>query len=458
MKKVFCLLLAAAMLMTVFVGCGPTQRPGNDTEETIPDDGRTHLTFYAREFEEWANAHVKELVERFNQEQSDIYVTVKFFTGDTYSDALTVARENGKAPDVYMLEYGSLTTHAKNGYAAALNDLLPQEALDDLLDNVRQMVTYKDKIYAYPWVLEPATLLFYRKDILQSNGIEKVPQTWQELYDACAKLKTTRKLGEYCLGLPVSSVEYAWTTYGMQQNTCGALAVDDSWMVSNIENQGYKDLCEFFYTIYSNGYAPSAAITSEGYTYIVDALCKGTLAMTFGGSWSIAEIHQYFPEMADKIGVVPIPTRDGNSSITTSGNGGWTYCISGDSMKQTAAATFLKWLFVDDVERTGEYFLKAYNSKAPTSKALKTYLETAPSDVDPQWVEVMYDVAEKGIPEAQYPWDIAYAVGMMFETMQISHSAGSFEEVYSHALRTAKSTIDAVMSRVSYAGNPKYEP
>ena len=162
MKKVFCLLLAAAMLMTVFVGCGPTQRPGGDTEETIPDDGRTHLTFYAREFEEWANAHVKELVERFNQEQSDIYVTVKFFTGDTYSDALTVARENGKAPDVYMLEYGSLTTHAKIGYAAALNDLLPQEALDDLLDNVRQMVTYKDKIYAYPWVLEPATLLFYR--------------------------------------------------------------------------------------------------------------------------------------------------------------------------------------------------------------------------------------------------------------------------------------------------------
>lgn len=457
MKKFISLLLVAVMLVTMLAGCGSNSGPGGGTEETTPDDGRTHLTFYAREFEDWANAHVKDLVQRFNAAQSEIYVDVKFFTGDTYADALTVARENGKAPDVYMLEYGSLTIHAKNGYAAPLNELLPQEALDDLLDNVREMVTYKDKIYAYPWVLEPATLLFYRKDILQDNGISQPPQTWEELYDACAKLKSTRNLGEYCLGLPVSSVEYAWITYGMQQNTCGGLAVDDSWMVSNIENQGYKDLCEFFYTIYSNGYAPSAAITSEGYTYIVDALCKGTLAMTFGGSWSIAEIHQYFPEMADKIGVAPIPTRDGNSDITTSGNGGWTYCISNDSMKQEAAAAFLKWMFIDDVERAGEYFLKAYNSKAPTSNTLKTYLETAPSDVDPEWVEVMYDVAEKGIPEAQYPWDIAYAVGVMFETMQISHFSGSFDEVFSYALNTARSTIDSVMSRVSYEGNPKYE-
>lgn len=457
MKKLIALLLCLAMLATLFAGCAADPSADVPTE-SVPDDGRTVLTFYAREFEEWANAHVKELVERFNAEQSEIYVNVKFFTGDTYSDALTVARENGKAPDVYMLEYGSLTTHAKYGYAAPLDTLLGQETVDDLMENVRDMVTYKGQVYAYPWVLEPATLLFYRKDILEANGVTKVPETWQELYDACAKIKQTRNLGQYCLGLPVSSVEYAWITYGMQQNTVGGLAVDDSWMVSNVEAQGYKDLCEFFYTIYSNGYAPSAAITSEGYTYIVDALCKDTLAMTFGGSWSIAEIHQYFPEMADKIGVAPIPTRDGNgATTTTSGNGGWTFCISGDSRKQEAAAKFIKWMLVDDVERAGEYFLKAYNSKAPTNKSLKAYLETAPTTVNAEWIAVVNEVAEKGIPEGQYPWDIAYAVGQMFETMQISHSAGTFEEVYAHALSTAKNTIDSVMSRVSYEGNPKYK-
>ena len=449
MKRIICLVMALIVTVTMFASCG-----GGETE--LPKDGKIQLTFYAREFEDWANDHLRDLVARFNAESDTIQVNVKFFTSDTYSDGLTVARENGKAPDLYMLEYGSLYTHAKNGYAAKLDGLLPQEALDDIFENVRDMVSLDGNVYAYPWLLEPATLFFYRKDILQENGIAEPPATWDELYAACEAIKPTRDLDEYCLGLPVSGAEYAWITYGMQYNTCDGLAVDESWLNSNIENPGYKALCEFFYMIYSNGYAPKAAITSEGYTYIVDALCEGKLAMTFGGSWSIAEIYQYYPEMAEKIGVTVIPTQSGDSQKTTSGNGGWTYCISASSKQQEAAAEFLKWMFIDDTPRAAEYFLKAYNSKAPTNATLQQYLQTAESDVDPSWTQVVYDVAARGIPEASYPWDISFAVGQMFETMQNSWGSAPFEQLYASALEKAKSTIASVMSRSSYEGNPKY--
>lgn len=455
MKRIFSCILLLAMLAGLLSACAdkePEESNGGNNA------GKTTITLYAREFEQWANKHVQEMVDRFNAQSETIYVQVKFFSGDTYTDALTVARENGKSPDLYMLEYGSVFNHARYNYAAKLDDLLPQEALDDIPDNVRDMVSYKGGVYAYPWQIEPATLLFYRKDILNENGISSAPTTWQELYDACAKLKTTRDLGQYCLGLPVSSVEYAWVTYGMQMNTCGTLAVDDTWMVSNIENEGYKQLCSFFYEIYRNGYAPSAAITTEGYTYIVDALCEGKLAMTFGGSWSIAEIYQHYPEMAEKIGVTPIPTIDGDSSGVTSGIGGWTFCISSDSKKQEAAVEFLKWLLIDDAARAGEYFVKAYHSKAAPTASVQKYLQTVETSVDPEWIRVLNEVAATGIPEAQYPWDISYAVGQMFETMQVGASSSDFASLYASALDTAKRTIESVMNRTSYEGNPNLAP
>lgn len=460
MKKYISVCMAVLLLaVTLLSGCagGSSDETGDTGTPNHVDSDAVHLTFYAREFEEWSNAHMRELVERFNAEHTDIQVDLKSFASDVYVDGLTVARENGKAPDVYMLEYGSVYTHAKYGYAAPLNDLLPQSALDDLFENVRSMVSYDDKVYAYPWTLEPATLLFCRTDLLEACGVSTIPATWDELYEACAAVKPSLNLGQYCIGLPSGSVELAWTTYGLQYNTCGKLAVDDSWMVSNIEDPGYKEICRFLYNIYSNEYAPSAGISSEGYTDIVSALCEDKLAMCVGGSWSIAEIYQDYPEMADKISVSAIPTIDGDTQKTTSGNGGWTFCISEDSGKKEAAAEFIQWLFVDDPARAGEYFLKAYHSKSPTSNALKEYLEANPSEVDPAWAQVVNEVASQGIPEAQYPWDIAFAVGQMFEAIQVGAASSSFEDLYNSASATAKSSIDSVMSRTSYEGNPRYE-
>lgn len=448
--------LFAALMVTL--SCMPLVAcDGNGGQINKPN--ATKITLYTREFEQWSKDWLDDMVDDFNADPAneDVFVDVKFYTADTYLEALKVARENGKAPDIYISPHSDVYNLLSSHHAAPLNEYLSQAAIDDMVDSVKEMVTYDGKIYAYPWNLEPATLLFYRKDMLSEAGVANPPKTWDELYSACSKIKTTLDLGEYCIGLPLGAGELSWVTYGMQQNTTGGLAVDESWRESRIGHEGYRDIAEFFYNIYVNSYAPTAALTNEGYTYIVDALCEGKLAMTFAGAWCVAEIYDYMPEMVEKIGIVPIPTKSGDYSKTTSSNGGWSFFISEESKHKDLAGKFINWMFTEDAERTAKYFIKAYNSKAPTSKSVKDYLDTVQTEVPSEWISVINDVASKAIPEAQYPYDISLEFGKILETMQIKCKDNTFAALYDSSLTTAQNNIAIIMQRATYPTNPKYD-
>jgi len=461
MKMLKKISIIITLVLAIFIVASCEKNGNEDDNKNYVEEGATRITVYAREFEQWARKHLEGLVNEFNKDLTDgIQVQVKFYTQDTYADALTVARENGKAPDLYMATYGELYSNIRNNNAAAVDSYLSAEAKADIFDTALDLVTYDDKVYAYPWNLEPGSLFFYRKDVFSSLGITKVPKTWDELLAVCAKIKPTLTRGQYCLGLPLGGIECAWATYGMQQNTTGGLALDETWKNHRLDEPGYKQLAKFFYDVYVNDYAPTAALTAEGYTYIVDALCDEKLAMTFAGSWCIAEIYDYTnnnEEIIKNIGVAPIPTIDGDHSKITSSNGGWCYCISEQSKNKDKAARFLNWMLAENTERTASYFVAAYNSKAPTTKSVKTYLDSKDSKVPNEWINVVNDVASKGIPEAIYPFDISLEVGKILERMQLQCKTEPFDILYGKALNDAKNNIETIMQRTTYPSNPKYK-
>lgn len=465
MKKV---LLVLPMLLTALVatGCGGGGQGGGGKEYV--EEGATKITIYSREFESWSKAHLKELVNRFNMNLNDgIQVSVNFYTQANYATALTVARENGRAPDLYISTYAELyNSHIQGHHAAQLDKYLSAEKKSDILPAYLEMVTYDDHVYAYPWNVEPGSMLFYRKDMLQKAGVTSVPKSWNELYEVCNKLVTSKTIGkgQYACGLPLGSAECTWVTFGMQQNTTGGLLLEDDWRTLRLNQepsaQGFKDIAEFFYNMYSNDYSQTGGLTSEGYTYIVDALCDDTLAMTFSGSWGFAEIFDYTKgdqSIVDKIGVAPIPTKDGDQSKCTSANGGWCYAMSEESKNKDLAAKFLNWMLMDDAERTSEYFVKAYHSKAAPLKSVQDVLKNTKLNVPQDWYDTCNSVANLGIPEATYPWDVANEYGKIIETMELNCKKGSFESLYAAALSTAVNNINTIMQRASYPENPKHK-
>ncbi len=444
--SVILLLAMAAGIVGLLAGC---------QEQGAVEEGATKVTLYARSFDQWSNEYLQDQVNEFNKIMDDgIQLEVKFFTDSAYNDAITVARENGSGVDLYMISYGNLWSDVKNQLCVPLNDLLDQAYFDDLTDSAKELVVYDETYYAYPTLIEPSAMLFYRKDMLEKAGVTRIPTTWQELYEACDKVKGTLNAAQYALGLPTGQA-LGWATWGMQYNTTGGLVLNESWDTIRIEEPGYKELAQFFYTCYKNGYAPAQQLTAQGYNDIIDALCQGKLAMTFAGSWSVAQIINSYPTMADKIGIAQLPTHDGNRDGITATNGGWAYAIDSTSQHRTEAARVIEWMFCENAQRTAGFFEAAHYSKTAVNKSVQAYIDQAQKDVSPEWVQVITQVSATAKPEPLFSWDVTSALMKLFDTVSIYAGSSDFESLYSGALATSKGDIQSVLNRGNLGENPR---
>jgi multiple sugar transport system substrate-binding protein len=423
------------------------------------EPGATKITMYCQSFEDWSNTHLSKMVKEFNSIKDDgIQLDVKLFEDSVYTDGLTSARENNSAPDIFMCSYGNLYHDViEPGYGEPLDDLLGADAINDILPNVKTMVSYKNKVYAYPQLIEPSTVFYYRKSVLSRAGVNSVPTTWDELLKACAKVLPNRKKGQYVLGMPIGTA-LGWATYGMQINTTGGLAVNDKWDESLVDGDGYRQLNGFFYDIYANNYCPAGNVSPKGYNDIIEGLCEDKLAMTFAGSWSLAEVAADYPDVLDDIGVGVIPTLDGDTSKCSATNGGWTYAISSTSKNKEKAASVLKWFFTEDTERTASFFEDAAYSKAATTTSVQKYLASHVSDEYKDFLTVINKVSANAQAEPKYLWSISTAVGAMFETMAVKCDSSKGDEfrtkTINNAITTADATIKSIISGSGYKTNP----
>ncbi|MDD3124174.1 MAG: extracellular solute-binding protein, partial [Candidatus Izemoplasmatales bacterium] len=290
-------------------------------------------------------------------------------------------------------------------------------------------VQYNGKYYAYPSLLEPSTMLFYRNDLLETyGGVSEVPTNWTDFVSLLETIKTNitnaSVKGLYPFDVP-KGIALGWGSWGLQMSSTGGLALTDDWTTSRVTNAGYTQLASLWQTLYADRLVP---LSSGVYTEIINDLCLGKLVMTTAGSWSIATVLNEYPDLVDQIGISAMPTFDGNQNQATATNGGWVYVISSECQNKELAAEVIKFLVAGDIEMPLEYFKGASYSKAAPriSVAAAIQAELLTQDTVPsEWISVVSSVASYAPMEPIYPWDVSVAVSSMLENVALGNDIAS---------------------------------
>lgn len=256
----------------------------------------------------------------------------------------TTSIAGGTGPDV--AEVGT-TWVGEFAEAGALTDITSQidgiGGKDSLVDGLVQASTYDEKMYGMPWYAGVRSVI-YRKDLFEKAGITKDPTTWAELRDAALKLKAADpSITAFPTPGDASHVfnSFIWGAGGQlatQEGDKITCALTDPKAQEGI--QFYADLA------LKDGVSSPAATTWKE-TDVRDSFIQGKSAMIVSGSWTPKAIIGKNADLKDKLGVFPIPGKDGGMS--PSFLGGSVLSVFEGSKEKELAFEFVKLM------TTGKY-------------------------------------------------------------------------------------------------------
>jgi ABC-type glycerol-3-phosphate transport system substrate-binding protein len=226
---------------------------------------------------------------------------------DVYTAAVRSALPTNSTPDLFTWWDGAwILDLQKSGLIAPITTVWDKYK-SEYTQGMRDAFTVDGQLYALPWGLE-YWLVYYNKDVYSQLGL-KVPNTWDEFIDNCAKIRAAGKT-------PLNqTIVDEWPSF---------FAFEE--IAASIDPNLYNDLCKGkkkftdpqavqIFTIWKDlmdkGYFTDPSV--HYYMDIPRFFNDDQLAMIIGGSWyyNTQLLAQGVPE--SKIGYFFLKTMDGKN-------------------------------------------------------------------------------------------------------------------------------------------------
>lgn len=122
------------------------------------------------------------------EELTGVKIRFEPTTSTQYNATLRLQLDNGTGPDLfYSRSYATGEELYLNGFNVVCNDI--PGVMENFTDSVRGAWTAADgSVFAVPFAAV-SQVIYYNKDIFAEQGIEKLPETWEEFIALCQQLK-----------------------------------------------------------------------------------------------------------------------------------------------------------------------------------------------------------------------------------------------------------------------------
>jgi len=254
---------------------------------------------------------------------------------------LLSATLSGNGPDVAIGV--DQKTPVNWGIRGAIKDLSEFDDFEEVSTwfskSAMQPLSFDNKTYALPST-EDFLIMFYREDILKEVGINKIPETWDEVVDISPVLQK-RYLDFY---IPVVQGTLNETLYAMIKQNGGNLYTDDFSAVDLLEPNNVDSFLQYvrFFTNY--GFVLEANFLNR--------FRSGEMPIGLSNFTLYNSLAVFAPEIQGQwsYGLIPgTKDEDGNINHTTTSTISSTIILN-TTKEEAAAWEFLKWFHSDDVQ------------------------------------------------------------------------------------------------------------
>lgn len=380
-RKTVSILLSAAMAAGLLAGCGSG---GGESSDQIT------INLYQNKSE--IATQLQEAADKYCEENPNVKINVESIQGNDYNTNLKAKLISDDSVDIYAL--GDNITNMTD----YVEDLSDEAWVEQAVDGSLEDVTLDGKVYGIPVSVEGYGLV-YNKEIFEAAGIDASTLTTYDAIDkAFADLQEQIDSGKLKDKYPQLEAveEYAakesWIPGLHTLNVPLASEYTSATELRNSDELGLKYADELkalidLETKYTTSKDDLSKLNAVDYSSeIGGGLAIERVAVVQQGNWIGPELKGISEEVANKMGILPIPLKGVKEDCIATGISIY-WCVnsqSDDKVKE-ASKEFLNWLFQSDegkqmvVDDFG--FVPAFKNYEgieitdPLSQEVKRYIE-----------------------------------------------------------------------------------
>ena len=335
--------LVLLMTTSLLAGCGNRTDSGSSSSTTSESgggagDGETIL-FWNGTTDPPDVAIYGKALDKFNSEtQSGYNVEAVHIQNDIYKERLIVAMSSGETPDMYTTwSGGPMNEYIESGHAQPITELFNNSELPDrLMEAAIAQATYKDDIYAVPFINVALSGFYYNTEMFEKYGLEE-PTTLAELEEICATLKA-EGITPFALA---NAPKWVGSMYFMNlaARKGGLEPFQDAVAgTGSFEDESFIYAGNKIIEWTEKGYFPEGVNSlNEDDGQSRQLIYQEAAAMTLIGSWYTGILKEESEEFYEKVGWFPFPAiedghEDASIMIGTIGDNFISFSVTGDKL------------------------------------------------------------------------------------------------------------------------------
>lgn len=340
MKAKFGLLaLVAVLLVSLAAGCGNNN---NNNGNSADGAKKKNVTIKVFQFKVEIADALQKMAKEYEKETG---VKVKIEThggGEDYSALLKAELAAGEEPEIF----NSSGWSGFDPYVDRATDLSNESWAKDLVEASKAQITRDGKLLGMPMNLE-AYGFTYNKDLFAKAGITELPQTLDQLEEACKQLKKA--------GITPFALTEAWWSMGIHTlNIALANQDDPATFIDDLkagkttlkDNPTVQQWVKLVDIMFANG--QKNPLTTDYNTQVAE-FAAGKYAMIQHGNWIQGMLDEVNPDL--NVGMMPVPLLDKPNVFTGVPNN---WIVNNKSPHPEEAKKFLNWMVTS---KTGKKYI-----------------------------------------------------------------------------------------------------